>query len=276
MLPVESYSGNNTKKSRIRQLLDKGSYTEADIARLVGTTLDNVRKEKSIYSKETGKKITLSHESTAVEKSSAGAVVSRTERMSIELERDLLSVPPLDAEQLRVAYGYFYDGKLPGEVVKDKGFHPLAVEIEFERFIRTDKRVPQQVAIKIFDCALDKNSIKELKEKFEATGVLTFEELEALMAGIQFEPTMNRFKEYLCSHLVMPSLPLPECCSRPVCMYCGTLVEGIIYSSAELIRIQFTTPSTFLCTKCIKSYQKSDICSNTFRGITEKSFHMSE
>ena len=250
---VEPSAINMTKKAMIRQLLDKGDYTEVEIARLADTTLDNVRKEKSVYSKEIGRKITLSKESKEVQRSPQGTVVSKTERMSIELERDLLSVPPLTAEQLKVMYTYFREGKLPGEVIKDTGYHPVAVEIEYERFLRTDKSVPSQIALRIFDCIVDKDVAKVIKEKFDATGVLTFEELESVMASIQFDPYFKKFNEYLCTHLMTPSAPLPDFCARPICRYCLGPVEGIIYFNQDLVKKQFESPTVFICNRCVKS-----------------------
>ena len=218
-----------TKKAMIRQLLDKGDYTEVEIARLADTTLDNVRKEKSVYSKEIGRKITLSKESKEVQRSPQGTVVSYS------------------------MYTYFREGKLPGEVIKDTGYHPVAVEIEYERFLRTDKSVPRQIALRIFDCIADKDVAKGIKEKFDATGVLTFEELESVMASIQFDPNFKRFNEYLCTHLMTPSAPLPDFCARPICRYCGGLVEGIIYFNQDLVKKQFESPTVFICNRCIKS-----------------------
>src|SRR5690242_17240493 len=75
-------SNKVTKKSKIRELYARGGYTDEEIARLAKTSVDNVRKEKSIYLKEDGKKIILTKESTKVGTSLSGEKISNTERMS--------------------------------------------------------------------------------------------------------------------------------------------------------------------------------------------------
>ncbi len=93
-----------------------------------------------------------------------------------------------------------------------------------------------QVSVKFVDCIRYKDSIKAIKEKFDAAGIATFEELESLMRAIQFGPTMNRFKEKSLSQLFTPSL-LPQnalvflfvCNMEP-------LSKQLFFSSEELIR----------------------------------------
>lgn len=113
---------------------------EVDIVRLVGTRwIMSERKRAYTFKEDWKKDHIISRVNRCREKSSVATLASMTDKMSIKLQCDLLSILPLNTEQLKVAYGYFYDGKLPGEVVKDTGFHLLAVEIEYSRFIRTDK-----------------------------------------------------------------------------------------------------------------------------------------
>jgi hypothetical protein len=237
----------------------QGKHTESEIAREANTTLENVRKEKCVYFKEIGKKATISKESSDVERSPNGTMISKTERLSLELERDLLSVSPLTSEQLKVVYTYFYEGKLPGEVIRDTGYHPAAVEIEYYRYIRTDKRVPRHIALRIIDCISDEDLIKVTKEKFAPTGILTFEELESVMARLQFDPTFKRFNESLHTNLMATFAPLPAFCVRPLCKHCRGPVEGVIYLNQRLTKEQFESPSVYLlCNRCIMSARNNN------------------
>ena len=52
-------------------------------------------------------------------------------------------------------------------------------------------------SIKFFDCIRGKDPTDAIKEKFDTTSIVTFEELESLMTTIQIGPIMNRFKENL-------------------------------------------------------------------------------
>jgi hypothetical protein len=211
--------------------------------------VDNVRKEKSIYLKEDGKKIILTKESTKVGTSLSGEKISNTERMSIELERGLLSVQPLNEEHLKALYSDFVAGKTPGVIIKERGFHPQVVEIEYGRFLRTDKMVPPHIAAKLFSASLQSVTIERFREKFDSTGNLSLKDFHGLLNLMMNEYIEHGFLSYLQDTLHNVNVAIPRYCSRPVCAVCKALVPGWLYLNQSEHRNQLAT-SSFYCSRC--------------------------
>ncbi len=179
----------------------------------------------------------------------SGEKISNTERMSIEVERELLSVPPLNEEQLKLLYSDFIAGKTPGTIIKERGFHPQVVEIEYNRFLRIDKMVPLHIAAKLFAIPLQSVTVEHFRQKFDSTGNLNIEDFQLLLSLMVDEHMEKGFSLHLQDALHNPNASIPNYCSRPACTVCKGPVPGWIYSNQSEGRIQFAI-GPFYCPTC--------------------------
>jgi hypothetical protein len=250
-----------TKKQIIRMMLDQGERTDEEIARLAGTTTANVYKEKSHYAKETGKKFTVTKEPTNVKTSSSstpgGAITTTTlttKKLSVEFEHNQhVVVSPLDQEKLRILYAAFEAGNDPAQIIKEYGFNPEAVEIEYRRYLRIKKCIPIGIIEKILDALppLD-SAFEKVKKKLIETKELDYRELKDALSANDSYQMIQGFNILLGEVLMNRYILLPQSASRPLCSYCGLPVHGIIYSNHGFIKRQFET-SFFICELCVRS-----------------------
>ncbi len=59
---------------------------------------------------------------------------------STTLLNDLIDVPQLDSEGLKILYREFKSGKKPIDILAEYGFHPEIVEGEYQRFMQLSIR----------------------------------------------------------------------------------------------------------------------------------------
>jgi hypothetical protein len=128
-------SNRPTKKKRIHQLISDGQYTDEDIARIVGTTIPNVWKEKSTLRKSG---VLVRHrversDRTLLVTSAAQGVYATQKKMASSEYQELLNIPPLDSEGMKKLYTSIIAGKKPDEIIAAYGFHPSVVETEYHR-----------------------------------------------------------------------------------------------------------------------------------------------
>jgi hypothetical protein len=134
-----------TKKQRIKELIADGNYSASDVARMVGTSIANVWKEKSNLRRSNlvmGQKVERSEKSFLVASSAHDIVrsnMSRT-RGGKEEYRELLDLPMITSEDLKILYRELCEGKKPDEIIAAHGFHPEVVEAEYRRVNKLDSR----------------------------------------------------------------------------------------------------------------------------------------
>lgn len=263
-LPTSETIKPKTKKQMIRMMLDQGAHTDEEIARLAETTTANVYKEKSHYAKETGKKFKITKEQTNIKTTSlsstaaeGGAITTTTlmtRKLSVEFEHNQhVVVPPLNQEQLRLLYAAFEEGKDPALVIKEHGFNPEAVEIEYRRYLRIKKCIPTGIVEKIVDVLppLDP-AFENVKKKLIEAKELDYQELKNALSANDSYQKIQGVNILLGEVLTNRDIPLPQSVSRPLCSYCRLPVPGIIYFKHGLIKTQFEA-SFFICESCIKS-----------------------
>lgn len=124
-----------SKKERIYELISDGKYSDEEIARIVGTTIPNVWKEKSTM-KKSG--VYVRHRVERSDKTllytSASQEVSASRRKGTSQEyQELLNIPPIDPEGMKKLYSSLNAGKKPYEIIAAHGFHPAVVETEYHR-----------------------------------------------------------------------------------------------------------------------------------------------
>jgi hypothetical protein len=114
-----------SKKQQIHELISDGQYSNEDIARIVGTTISNVWKEKSTL-KKSG--FLLRHQ---VERSDITLLVTSAEQDVYPTRRkaasqeyqELLNIPPIDPEGMKKLYTNIIAGTKPDEIIATHGFH---------------------------------------------------------------------------------------------------------------------------------------------------------
>ena len=124
-----------SKKVRIHELLSDGQYSDEDIARIVGTTVPNVWKEKSTLRKSgvlVRHRVERSDKTLFVTSAAQGVYATRRKAASQEYQ-ELLNIPPIGPEGMKKLYTNIIEGKKPDEIIAAHGFHPAVVETEYHR-----------------------------------------------------------------------------------------------------------------------------------------------
>jgi hypothetical protein len=128
-------SNRPTKKQHIHELISNGEYSDEDIAKIVGTTIPNVWKEKSILRKSG---VLVRHrversDRTLLVTSGSHAVYGTQNKAAIAEYHELLDIPPIDSDGMKKLYSTIIAGKKPAEIIAEHGFHPAVVETEYNR-----------------------------------------------------------------------------------------------------------------------------------------------
>src|SRR5215467_14198270 len=93
-------SNRPTKKERIHELISDGGYTDEDIARIVGTTISNVWKEKSTLRKSgvfVRHRVERSDKTLLVTSAAPGLYATPKKTASLEYQ-ELLNITQIDSE----------------------------------------------------------------------------------------------------------------------------------------------------------------------------------
>jgi biotin operon repressor len=172
-----------TKKERIHQLVSDGQYTDEDIARMVGTTIPNVWKEKSTLRKSgvlVRHRIERSDRTLLVTSAAQGVYASQKKTASLEYQQ-LLNIPPIDSEGIKKLYTSIIAGKKPDEIIAAYGFHPAVVETEYHR----SQKVRQDILSKriIYEVLVLKTSAKgtALIDKYNEEGWISDDDMIELL-----------------------------------------------------------------------------------------------
>ena len=240
-----------TKREQIWKHLEKGNYSAPEISRLVGTPIENVYKETSLFRKGGGKVVlTKSRKSSVVTSPSGRREISRTEKVRLEVEaNDHVSVPPLDADGIKAIYRDFRVGQKTPEIMEKRGLHPEAVEIEERRYLRMSNQDRASLVEKIVNQvvgAAKSDSLDRVKDKYNRTGSLDNTDLVILLNLNNLEQARNGESELL-SKISDTSSILPDGWVRPTCCVCrmpiaDILVRGNSHAAAELNPVKLSCP----------------------------------
>ena len=176
-------SNRPTKKERIRDLISDGQYTDEDIARIVGTTIPNVWKEKSTLKKSgvlVRHRIERSDRTLLVTSAAQGVYATQKKTASLEYQ-ELLNIPAIDSEGMKKLYTSIIAGKKPDEIIAAYGFHPAVVETEYHR----SQKLHQDMLSKriIYEVLVLKTSTKgnALIDKYNEQGWISDDEMVELL-----------------------------------------------------------------------------------------------
>jgi hypothetical protein len=182
--PVYLGEKPNNKKEQILHLLAEGKLPVKEIAKIVHTTEANVYKEKSKARGLYLRRKTRSDEMVMVAgESDSFALPSQRLKPEGNHHYQYLNIPALDSEGIKKLYTEFKDGKKPVDIIADHGFHPEAVEKEYQRFMKNNERDIDVFQNKIISTVIKRPSknTKPLVEKYKTNGFLTDNELSELV-----------------------------------------------------------------------------------------------
>ena len=176
-------SNRPTKKERIHDLVSDGRYSDEDIARIVGTTIPNVWKEKSTLRKSgvfVRHRVERSDRTLLVTSAAQGLYATPKKTASLEYQ-ELLNIPPIDSEGMKILYTNIIEGKKPNEIIAAHGFHPAVVETEYHR----SQKLHRDMLCKriIFEVLVMQTSIKgnTLIDKYKEQGWISDDDLIELL-----------------------------------------------------------------------------------------------
>jgi DNA-binding Lrp family transcriptional regulator len=204
MQPTYLPEQRKTKKQQIRELVISHPECSAEeIANMVGTTKENVWKEKSkmaseglIVRRRTRTKITAERKDEtmfiASDSGPKGMMQSRSpilkgKSLSDEEQYHLryLNIPAVDSEGIKTIYKDFDNKKKPVEIIAEHGFPPNVVEVEYHRFLKL-KGIDIPALQSFIGNELRRTpleGVEPLEKKFNQEGHLTTDEMiEAVKA----------------------------------------------------------------------------------------------
>jgi hypothetical protein len=133
-------------------LVSEGKLTAKEIALELDTTVQNVWKETSLIRSrgelvirnsiaQQSNKSRMIFLNPAEEQRGAGTLgFNKILHKSTSLLNDLIDIPQLDSEGLKILYREFKSGKKPIDILAEYGFHPEIVEGEYQRFMQLSER----------------------------------------------------------------------------------------------------------------------------------------
>jgi len=173
-----------SKKEHIHELISDGQYSDGEIAGLVGTTIPNVWKEKSIL-RRSGVLVSRveRRDRTLLVASAQGIYSSQRKAASLEYQ-ELLNIPPIDPEGMKKLYTNIIAGKKPNEIIAEHGFHPAVVETEYDRSrnLQHDMLLKRIISEGLYS-TVKRNSkkVNELIEKYNEQGYISDDDLIKLL-----------------------------------------------------------------------------------------------
>jgi hypothetical protein len=172
-----------SKKERIHELISDGQYSDMDIARIVGTTIPNVWKEKSTLRKSG---VLVRHrversDRTLLLTSAAQGVYAPQRNLEYQ---ELLNIPPIDSEGMKKLYTDIIAGKKPNEIIAEHGFHPSVVEAEYHRSqnLHHDMLLKRIISEVLYVYVMKTNKkVTELIDKYNEQGYISDDDLIDLL-----------------------------------------------------------------------------------------------
>ena len=256
MEPIYVPKKPNNKKEQIIALLSEGKYSVKDIARIVHTTEANVYKEKSNARSLFKSRKTRSDEMVMVTGESNSFANLSSQRLKSEGNNNnnhyhYLNIPDLDPDGIKKLYSEFKTGKKPADIIADHGFHPEAVEKEYQRYMKMNERDIDVFQNKLISTVIDPPSrnIRALLDKYKTRGFLTEPELSKLIAIKLRED----YEKEIDSWRFDKTAYLPRGWSRIKCKVCNEAeLEVILNPSFGIGKYIFEQYKNHLCNECRK------------------------
>jgi hypothetical protein len=175
-----------SKKERIHELISDGQYSDMDIARIVGTTIPNVWKEKSTLRKSgvlVRHRVERSDRTLLVNPAAQGVYATQRKAGTLEYQ-ELLNIPPIDSEGMKKLYTDILAGKKPDEIIAEHGFHPSVVEAEYHRSqnLHHDMLLKRIISEVLYVYVMKTNKkVTELIDKYNEQGYISDDDLIELL-----------------------------------------------------------------------------------------------
>jgi DNA-binding CsgD family transcriptional regulator len=193
--PSNSRQMPKTKKARITELLVSNEHSDKEIARMAGTSIGNVWKEKSNLkaqgylltrkvverSERSDETILLATQSEDNLVSGLPQAISRT-RNGVRAgfkngHYQFLSLPGFNEDSMKTLYREFKAGKAPADILAEYGFHPEIVEKEYLRFLKFMSLDVHSLQEKILSRVKQLPAARVYVDKFQSGKILTNDEL---------------------------------------------------------------------------------------------------
>jgi hypothetical protein len=276
---TQSYSSTSkgNKKQRIWTLVSDGKYSPDEIASLVGTTIEYVWKETSMYKKARMGAGLVVNQTTELSKRRAETSmflqqsdqISRggtqnslapknqtqmipTDSFYISGKSDqFLNLPKLESSDLKKLYKEFSAGKKPVDVIANFGYHPEIVESEYNRFSRLsgidiDSLLKHIIANcnKIME---PQGELKVLIDKYHREGNLKNDDIYQLL----LLKSEHEWESKLFIAMGIPIEPFPHDIVPLKCIQCKRPIPGALINSKSevgpIILHQYTNLQCFHC-----------------------------
>ncbi len=175
-----------SKKEHIHELISDGQYSDEEIARLVGTTIPNVWKEKSNLRKSgvvVRQRVERRDRTLLVTSAAQGLYFSQRKAATLEYQ-ELLNIPPIDSEGMKKLYTNIIAGKKPIEIIAEHGFHPAVVEAEYHRSQNLHyNMLLKRIISEVLYVSVTRNSrnVTELIEKYNEQGYISDDDFIQLL-----------------------------------------------------------------------------------------------
>lgn len=271
----KGYPKPKSKRDEIWRLVSEGKLTAKEIALELNTTVQNVWKETSLLRSRGGLVIrdSIAQQSNksrlffldpAEEQRGAGILgFNKILHRSTSLLNDLIDIPQLDSEGLKIIYREFKSGKKPIDILAEYGFHPEIVEGEYQRFMQLTERdigdltkhIMLSMTRKGYTEATPRNDkIKALITLYHHRGYLLNNEILDL-----WEQYTQEVRDEMDLMVVDTDGRLPKGFSRIRCRVCNRMLPDIILCSKLPLgkKLYDEYDGRLLCEACSHDYNNS-------------------
>jgi len=252
--PSNSRQMPKTKKARITELLVSNEHSDKEIARMAGTSIGNVWKEKSNLkaqgylltrkvverSERSDETILLATQPKDNLVSGLPQAISRT-RNGVRARfknghYQFLSLPGFNEDSMKTLYREFKAGKTPADILAEYGFHPEIVEKEYLRFLKFMSLDVHSLQEKILSRVKQLPAARVYVDKFQSGKILTNDELLEVIELYAKEETRAQIEF---NSIVLESDP-PGRWKALKCNICNEPLLGVLvypaYENGRLIK----------------------------------------
>jgi len=232
--------------------LSAQNRTPKDIASIVDCDVTYVWKERSVAKKKgmlAGGRTEFSR-TRSIAYTQAGTKLTESQKIK-SVPGIHLAVPLLDAEAVKNVYAEFLNRKKPADVIAQYGYHPAAVEEEYDRFLILQELGPEILIKAIVDKVASYDGLwtRDRVEKFHRDGILTIEDLVRLVSE-QYLDGQTSVRDDMPGLLNDTNRPLPEGLTRLYCRRCGQAYPGIGIVKGSRIDRSLKAVVLFSCQNC--------------------------
>src|SRR6476660_5613354 len=192
--PSNSRQMPKTKKARITELLVSNEHSDKEIARMAGTSIGNVWKEKSnlkaqgylltrkVVERSERRDETILLATQSEDNLGSGLIqATRQKRNGVRAEYknghyQYLNLPGFNEDSMKTLYREFKEGKVPADILAEHGFHPEIVENEYLRFLKFMSLDVHSLQEKILSRVKQLPAARVYIDKFQSGKILTNDE----------------------------------------------------------------------------------------------------